>query len=532
MLAHARISFERKGEGVDEGDSLQKRIRKVAHKAFWDEAVESLSSPQPSTQLPRLGLLYADLKDALSPLFSSDDPTIRTLSSPLAPTTSSLHSTICFLKDLLLVLKRHCAPVRDNMIDELLVQLDRCPSPSLIMNADDIRKRNRALAKVVIDVIQSVVEISEIMKTDLNKFVLGAMSEEQLRGVAFQHAKIRERELVLSLWSGPDKPAQQVVRERWRSWVEKLDGFMQIDADHQENKWRFRLLQALQTPTPVSCSVPTPMASAHALDAQDTQNAHELSAKQGNVLPPQFLFTTPSLISIQNYMQALVIVAALQSLLRIPTLSSASAPSLKSTNPSMRIVSNFVHRVWQLLVSEIEKDYPTVRSPADIDDTKIMHLADELVHTRRMLSSDVTTDEEARLRTATEKVLQPQDPVFLLLLKRLVHVMAERLISSCTPMPQTGSPISRGNKYRVPEKLKTGRDNLGDKIGKRPRLVLQSATVDNDLGSFHTGAGWAEATVVTPKGFEDPVLAREVDRLCSRFTNCITWIEEVWGDLV
>ena len=447
------------------------------------KALEALSLPLPSVQLRRLKLVYSDLRDALSSLFPLDHPSILALSSPLAPTTSPLHSTAMLLKEILVSLKQRCAPARDREIEEPMVLLDEIPPPLMTTDSGALQTRNHSVARSVIGVTQSILTIAEVMKEDLNKFILGTMNEAQLKYFVRQQAKTRERELVLRLWS---VPKGQGIREKWCAWVEQLE-----DSSQQGDRWKNRLLQALQSSVPVSCNdlpgarpVPTP----------------------ANVLPPQFLFAMPNLLSIQNYIQALIITAALRSLLRVPM-----CPEFDQSR--VATASRFVQRVWTLLAGEIEADEAMSR-PADLGDTKTTHLADELVHARRMLS-EVTADEEARLRAAVERILRPQDPVYLLLQRRVLEALRESLITCHPP-----APVDR--ERPLPDKLRTGKD-IATGVGKMPNLGFWPNTVAN-------GAGAVKGKVYL-KGFEDSILANEVDRLFSKLASCIVWVEDVWGDL-
>ncbi|KAG9316363.1 hypothetical protein JVU11DRAFT_2396 [Chiua virens] len=78
----------------DTKPTLHSKVEDLVHKAFWDEAVDTLSNPEPSIQLSRIKLLYGDLHVALSPLLPPKHPVLLTLSSPLAPTPSPLDSVV------------------------------------------------------------------------------------------------------------------------------------------------------------------------------------------------------------------------------------------------------------------------------------------------------------------------------------------------------------------------------------------------------------------------------------------------------
>ncbi|KAG6915454.1 hypothetical protein DXG01_011358 [Tephrocybe rancida] len=107
--------------------ALHARVGHVVHAAFWDEALHSLCSPEPAVQLPRLKLLYTDLRDALVPLFPPNHTLLTTLTALLPPTSSPLHSTLALLQDVLRTLHRHHTPARDPAIDALLSDLSSPP---------------------------------------------------------------------------------------------------------------------------------------------------------------------------------------------------------------------------------------------------------------------------------------------------------------------------------------------------------------------------------------------------------------------
>lgn len=122
--------------------------------------------------------------------------------------------------------------------------------------------------------------------------------------------------------------------------------------------------------------------------------------------------------------------------------------------------------------------------------------------------------EEARLRAAVERTLQPSDPVFVLLQKRLLGALAERLVQPWKS-PREASLF--------PERMQTGRE--GERAGKRPRLMLDL----EDLGLGERQAQGERRLIV--KGFEDVVLVGAVGEALEKIRDCIWWVEETWGDL-
>lgn len=185
-----------------------------------------------------------------------------------------------------------------------------------------------------------------------------------------------------------------------------------------------------------------------------------------------------------------------------------------------------MQRIWSLLTAEISED-PNEHGP-DQTATKLVNLADEVVRARNATALSeagtgtnsstgvvVGAAEEARLRTAVERTLKPSDPVFVLLQKRLLGALAERLVQ-----PKT----SAGDAALFPERMQTGRED--GRAGKRPRLMLDP----QDLGRSEQLEREKEKRLVV-KGFEDPVLVRAVGEALEKIRDCVGWVEETWGDL-
>lgn len=470
------------------------------------QALESLSSPIPSTQLPRLKALYLDLRDSLSPLFPSQHPVIQSLSFPLPPTSSPLHSALALLKEILTALKQRCAPVRDVDIDVLLVKLDEPLSPPpYVHNASQAH-----LATLIIDVIRSLVILADILKSDLTQSVLGAMSEAQLAAVISQQARARERELVLEMWGGKAK-----LSAAWEKWFSPADraNIFENAGEEQDITWKtwvpLKLIKTLALPVPVSCDVPTK--SSELVEHPPTRNE----------LPPQFFFTAPALFYLQNFLQALVVAATLGSLTRIPQPPPIPGPRVEEPPGS-----DFMSRVWTLLKAELDRDEFSIGAGVtgrgreeQEDPTKIVNLADEVIRARRLSSSTITEQEETSLRQAVERTLQPRDPVFLLLLGRVVRGVGDGLIHWPDGASAEGMIVQRS----IPEKMRSGR------VIANGQSHILHRTVDKEHDKVDTSKPGLKIAV---KGFEDPVLAKGIEDLAIKIMQCVQWMHEVWGDLV
>ncbi|KII92090.1 hypothetical protein PLICRDRAFT_36878 [Plicaturopsis crispa FD-325 SS-3] len=469
MMSRSHIQGDRPH---DTPPSLQEKVEDMVHQAFWDEALESLSSPEPSRQLPRLKHLYKDLLDALTPLLPPQHPIIILLSSPLSPTPSPLLSAINHLRDIVACLRERCAPARDEYADELLHAL---ADPSLFSSSPSVSP-----AQLIVNTVKSILKLTDVMKDDLSQFVLGTMGEKQLRTTIVQQARAREREVVLSIW----KPGK--VQEDWKTWLSELS---LPHADANAQLWIIRLLQALGSDEAVSCHPPTVTVSVSpttndvdaVLDAPPVQPL--------NALPPTFFFSHPALLYLQNYIQAVVIAAALRSLTRLP----ASSPS-----------NDFMQRVWTLLKAEIDGE-------EGAGDTKLVNLADEVIRARRQGAADIDADEETRLRDAVARTLQPRDPVFLLLRTRLVSALAAHFAQ---PRVVHALPDA-------PQHMKTGRE---DRRAARSHLFLDQEPTEEDEGH--------DEAPLTVKGFEDTVLLGAVDDAVKAIRKCTDWVEGTWADVV
>jgi len=408
MVVHSKLRAE------PSPPLLLQQVKQVVHQAFWDEAEQVLSHPLPSIQLPRLHRLYLDLFDTLSPLFPPDHPILLSLSSPVPPTSSPLRSTLSFLHQILAALRQRCAPVRDPTIDHLLSHPD-----------------NTSLPHLVIHTIKGIIALAEEMKSDLGTFVLGSMSDSQLHDVLANDLKERERDQVLSAWHGI-----LPVKAAWDAWIPS-----------HNHPWLLSLLRALASDIPVACQPPP----------------HQ---PKPNQLPPQLLFSAPQLLYIQNYLQAIVIAAALRSLTRLPP-------------------ADFITRVWSLLNAEID---PV--NPPD-NNTKLINLADEVLRARQ----NIDPQEQTRLRAAVQRTIRPDDPVFILLKKRLMSALENHLTTSPTP-------------NLIPLKMQTGRVQESSPPLSPPFLIRPPPSIP---------------------GFDDPVLQQAIAEVSQKIINCVTWTNTVWS---
>ncbi|KAH9034815.1 hypothetical protein EDB85DRAFT_2288871 [Lactarius pseudohatsudake] len=175
-----------------------------------------------------------------------------------------------------------------------------------------------------------------------------------------------------------------------------------------------------------------------------------------NTLPPSFFFSAPELFNIQNFLQAIVIAAVLCALL--PT--SVPPPG------------DFMYRLWTLLLASVNEEH-------GVEDARLVNLADELVR-----ASSLVDDEAGKLRAAVARTVRATDPVFLLLQRRLLSTLAERLARAPT----------------APTTLN---------VTSKERTEVEGLDV---------------------KGFGDPVLTGAIEEGLKKLRTAVRWVESIWAD--
>jgi hypothetical protein len=295
------------------------------------------------------------------------------------------------------------------------------------------------------------------MKDDLSQFVLGTMGDAQLAAAVADQARTRERALVLGLWE------QGVIREDIAAWTGLSHQYTLITVS-PPHKWVLRVVQALGATEPVACPLPT----------KPLGPENNRPPPVPNSLPPPFFFSTPELLYVQNFLQAIVIAAALR------TLLPASVPPPE----------DFMYRIWTLLLVSVNEENPE-------EDARFDNLADELIR------ASLLTDDEAtqQLRAAVVRTVRTSDPVFLLLQRRLLTALAERLAHTPALLDRKDAPaeMRTGRRERPP--------NTAGEKGLKPEIL-------------------------EVKGFGDPVLMSAIQEVLVKLRGILMWIEGIWEDLL
>lgn len=351
------------------------------------------------------------------------------------------------------------------------------------LNASD---SSTSLARVIVDTVRTSMQLIEMMKSDLSHFVFNQLSEEELALEIKSQAQSRERQVVLRLF------AVDKLQDLWDKWRDQ--------SSSPSGSWVQRTTQALSSNSPVSCRL--------------TSSGTELPPAPSSVpneLPPPFIFVSLTLLRLQNTIQALVIVAVLLTL--IPARKHAHKRGLSSELEDESITEGlFSRRVWSLLSTEITADEGS-------GDIKLINLADEVVREYQLAtesspdSSGANVSEEGRIRSAVDRMLKPQDPVY-----RLLHA---RLIASISPFVESLLDSKDESIGHLPLEMRTG---LSKHERKRPR-VFPGPNVG-------IGSGITEHRGVKVKGFEDPFLSTTVDTVLYDVFVTLRWIREVWSDVL
>jgi hypothetical protein len=294
------------------------------------------------------------------------------------------------------------------------------------------------------------------MKDDLSQFVLGTMREAQLAVEVADQARTQERALVLDLWK------QSVIREDITAWLADLSPPYALIVVSPPRKWVLRVVQALGATDPVACPLPT----------KPLFSENGLPPPAPNTLPPPFFFSTPELFYIQNFLQAVIIAAALRTL--IP--ASVSPPN------------DFMYRIWTLLLASVDEEDPQ-------QVTRLVNLADELIRASSLTDIEAIT----QLRAAVSWTVRASDPVFILLQRRLLSALAERLARSPAPI----------NRDDTPAEMRTGRRERSPNTAGEQR---------------------SRTEVLEVKGFGDPVLTDAIQVVLEKLQVAVLWVESIWAD--
>jgi len=148
-----------------------------------------------------------------------------------------------------------------------------------------------------------------------------------------------------------------------------------------------------------------------------------------------------------------------------------------------------MYRIWTLILASVNEEDPE-------EDARLDNLADELIRASLLTDAEATK----QLRAAVARTVRTSDPVFLLLQRRLLTALAERLA-------HTPASIDRKD---APAEMRTGR-------WERPYNT--------------TGKKGPKLEVLEVKGFDDPVLTGAIQEVLVKIRRILMWIDGIWADL-
>jgi len=337
------------------------------------------------------------------------------------------------------------------------------------------------------------------MRNDYSNAILATASEQELVGMVETIAETQEQELVLQLWD-----SKEAMRKAWSHW---MNGFRPVGPALQvqpKQLWIHKLIQSLGKPHAITSKLVGPSPPQETANDSDNRDpdSPERTPEPSNMLPPQFLFSGPTLLRLQNYIQALTIAASLRSLVPTPRLATnPPPPSQYQMNGVISPVNwTFTERIWALLEPEIGA---TDDEPSE---TKIINFADEVVmaHSSTLPPGVTALDPhlEQRLRSVVDRILRTGDPAFVLLQKRLLAALSAALLNN--PVAEDHASV----------RMQSGRP--------QPQRGVPPPSPSPQTAQ-------REVTIVA-KGFEDPVIAKRCSIVASTLRRSVEWVERVWGD--
>ncbi|GAA5999229.1 hypothetical protein JCM5350_002578 [Sporobolomyces pararoseus] len=497
-------------------NSLSRRLSAQAQKAYFDDLRTKLSfSPVEAWRTIRKDLAEACLPLIPSRLFQGSVK--RQIQELLRVDRSEdekdrdeewkLEEGFETIQTLLGVLKKLCAPARDNQVAGIVEKI----------------KSQQGVDRLV-EVARDSLELAKNMQEDLEKFrkevtVELAGDEEVLEAVREEAAE-RERRIVGEVVEKEGKlrpeDVQREIRFATRNWCRNRTRSSPTTKETSSSSITKEqvaeaLLEALFEDQAV-CVPPLPVA----VVSSDTSSSHS-SHSHSNTLPPVFYSTSPRLFEIQNQFQALTILACLNTILVGYLPSSTAQDSLSDVLP----------RLWTILNSEIPSFSSTSPSSSASDTpTRLAHLSDEIISNLEKSSSlekplDKTGKE--KIRSSVDRILRYQDPVFRLLQTRLKAGIKGAVVSALQQRAMNGNEtrIEEKSNEQVPTKLKTGRNVKGSTSDRKRGLPTLYARSRNSL----------EVEVSQIKGYEK--LSKEVqETVIEKLVPVWEWVEEVWADVL
>ncbi|KIM31340.1 hypothetical protein M408DRAFT_64489 [Serendipita vermifera MAFF 305830] len=390
---------------TDEAERKQKKnVENILKKAYWDTALEQISSPSPEEQIPRIKVFYRDLFDALRPFINPNHPLMVALRSPLSPSPNPLASALNYLHSTLALMRTICAPIRDQVIEDAMKSIDvldklHAPREELATTYIDGMKFALGMGQTLVDDYQGV----------MSKFGDDSNVAALFRGSAREH----ERDSLLSSFG------EEELKRSWREW-------------HQSKPWTNKLVDIIGTLDPV-------------MHSQDT-------------LPPIVRINRLDVAEAQSLMLGLLIAASLRTL--VPPLPAGRQTLLyRDDKEAIQAEAQFMERLW--LIIGADPYYTDTTQQASVD-----NMASEVLCLYKQRHPDLP-NMAAKEKEISDMVARMVDdeahPVRVLLKKRLLDAFKERLSHPIVPLDHDlPSKVAAGRSVKPVARLKPGKVFIAD----------------------------------------------------------------------
>ncbi|KAG9316362.1 hypothetical protein JVU11DRAFT_2395 [Chiua virens] len=354
------------------------------------------------------------------------------------------------------------------------------------------------------------------MKEDLSQFVLGSMTEQQLRSIVAKQAKTTERQIVIDIWH------RDTIMQGWASWLEKPESPAHLSSISAAPRFSW-IARISPSPGLVFPSLLPPSNEnhpdfpGHILRLMTPVKQWSPLRRMPTHFRPVFFFSAPTLLKMQNYLQALVIAASLRILTRLPAPTRSSLVSSGPIDPD-----SFASRVGRFYAPRLLENRAQATPSLSTSRTRSFGRGHKLP--LRLLPRPPAycpRKKKRRCVPPVDRTLRPEDPVFKLLQGRLLTELCKALVKRREGDAARDVRVGAG-----PVTLRTGRD--GERAGKRPRLVLDP----EDMDDTRTPPRSAPQILIDVKGFEDLVLSRAAAEVFEQLDNCLVWVEHLWGDVI
>lgn len=397
------------------------------------------------------------------------------------------------------LLARLCAPSRDSQVADLEARIaHRTSEVKPGTHQDDVRQ--------LVGIFKGTLDLAVAVKADLSTFRANAtaamMNDDDWERLVEKEAGERERKAVLELVGG-----SEAVKSATKAWLavaqgertQNLAATRSLEADAIDfDSVAQALVGALFQETAVSTAL--------LQEASQGDQSNSATTTRLECLPPIFAVPVPQLVVVQNMLQAIIILACLSALVRIPAQSTEH--------------ERLMERLWIILAAASTESIPT---GAD-EGTKLNHIADELIEASRRVSSATPTVQQGqaevqqefereaqRLKAGVNRILRYEEPVYKLFKSRLKDALSNSAVRM----------LRRGQEAGETTVATPGPATLVGTVAR-----LRTGRISGSSSPRISEAKKARPALETIKGFE-----RVMDRVqlaAQQIHDVLLWCWETW----